>query len=124
VRLLKDKKGDSTFLFLLFLLVVSVMFLHAISVISHNIALRSHMNRVSEEIALNVAAAGMDMTAAMEGRTEINEEAANDIAREVLQREGATDATYVISLSNGAVLVEMVFEGIRATSEAQTLNIQ
>lgn len=124
MRLLKDKKGDSTFLFLLFLLVVSVMFLHAISIISHNIALRSHMNRVSEEIAMNVAAAGMDMTAAMEGRTEINEEAANDIAREVLQREGATDATYVISLSDGAVLVEMVFEGIRATSEAQTLNIQ
>jgi len=123
MRLLKDKKGDSTFLFLLFLLVVSVMFLHAISIISHNIALRSHMNRVSEEIAMNVAAAGMDMTAAMEGRTEINEEAVNDIAREVLQREGATDATYVISLSNGVVLVDLRFNNMRATSAVRVLNI-
>jgi len=122
VKILKDKRGDSTFLFLLFLLVVSVMFLHATATISHNVALRSHLVRLSEEIAMNVAAAGMDMVAASEGRTEINQTAADQIAREVLERESAADATYSIRLDNGAVLVEVDFNGIKATSEAQTLN--
>ena len=124
MRLLKDTKGDSTFLFLLFLLVVAVMFLHATSIISHNVALRSHVVRLSEEIAMNIATAGMDMTAASEGRTEIDQTVADNIAREVLERESAADATYNISLSNGVVQVEINFNDIRAISTAQTLNLQ
>jgi len=124
MRVLKDIKGESTFLFLIFLLVVSVMFLHATAVISHNVALRSHMVRISEEIAMNVAAAGMNMTAASEGRTEIDQSAADNIAREVLERENAADAIYSIRLNNGAVLVEINYNNFRATSVAQALNFQ
>ena len=124
MRLLKDTKGDSTFLFLIFLLVVAVMFLHATSAISHNVALRSHLVRLSEEIAMNIATAGLDMNAALEGRTEIDQTIADNIAWEVLERESAADATYNISLSNGVVQVEINFNDIRAISTAQTLNLQ
>jgi len=124
LKLIKNTKGDSTLLFLLFLIVISVMFLHATGTISHNVALRSHMVRISEEIAMNIASAGMNMVAASEGRTEIDQTAADQIAREVLERESAADAIHSISLNNSAVRVEINFNGIRAVSTVQTLNLQ
>jgi len=123
MRLIKDTKGDSTLLFLLFLIVISVMFLHATVTISRNVALRSQVIRISEEIAMNVASAGMDMTAATEGRTEIDPITAENIARGVLTREGVTGATYTISLQSGSVLVDLRFNNIRATSAVRVLNI-
>jgi len=123
MRLIKDTKGDSTLLFLLFLIVISVMFLHATVTISRNVALRSQVIRISEEIAMNVASAGMDMTAATEGRTEIDQITAENIARGVLTREGVTGATYTISLQSGSVLVDLRFNNMRATSAVRVLNI-
>jgi len=123
MRLIKDTKGDSTLLFLLFLIVISVMFLHATVTISRNVALRSQVIRISEEIAMNVASAGMDMTAATEGRTEIDQITAENIARGVLTREGVTGATYTISLQSGSVLVDLRFNNMRATNAVRVLNI-
>jgi len=121
MKFLKDTRGDSTLLFLLFLIVISVMFLHSTTIISRNVALRSQLTRISEEIAMNVATAGMSITAASVGRTEIDVAVANNIAREVLLREGATGVTSNISLNNNIVLVEVVFNNIRARSTIQVV---
>jgi hypothetical protein len=126
MKLLHDEKGESTVLTLLFLVVIGVMSLHAVTVFSHHVALRSHLSRLAEEIAGNVVTAGMCATAAQAGRSEVDQGAAGRIAREIVEREGATGAAFEVRLNQGGGLVTVVVHhgGIPGVGLAATLPVR
>lgn len=126
MKILHDEKGESTVLTLLFLVVIGVMSLHATTVFSHHVALRSHLSRTAEEIAANVVTAGMCAASARAGRNEIDQAAAGRFAREIIEREGAGGATFEVRLSAGGALVTVVVRhgGIPGAGSAATLPVR
>jgi len=126
VKILRDEKGESTVLMLLFLVVIGVMALHAVTVFSHHVAMRSHLSRMAEEIAGNVVTAGMCAVAARVGTNEVDQAIAGRIAREITDREGAAGATFDVSLNPGGALVTVVVRhgGIPGAGAAATLPVR
>lgn len=126
MKILRDEKGESTVLMLLFLVVIGVMSLHAVTVFSHHVAMRSHLSRMAEEVAANVVTAGMCAAAARAGRTEIDQAAAGRIAREIIDREGAAGAIFDVRLNPGGALITVVLRhgGIPGVGLAATLPVR
>lgn len=105
-------------LFLLFLMWVGILFLNATGEVSVGVAVRSQLARVCDEIALNIARAGLDEAALQAGVVAIDINKANTIANEAFARWGIPAASFTAQAVNGQVVVTVARGNISSTGAA------
>jgi len=111
-RLYRDTRGEAMLLSLLFLIWVGILFLAATGEISVGVAVRSQLARVCDEIALNVARAGLDDSALQAGALVVDEPRAHAIAVDAFARSGITGASFTVNVVGEEVVVRATVGGI------------
>jgi hypothetical protein len=103
---------------LLFLIWVGILFLAATGEISVGVAVRSQLTRICEEIALNVARAGLDEDALQAGDLVLHEPRAHAIAVDAFARSRITGPSFTVNVVGDEIVVRATVGSISALGVA------
>jgi len=111
VKLLRDKKGDAVLLFMLFLIILSILFMQVVYSVSRGIGAREYLVKVCDEIALNIVTSAVDMASMEAGTLVIDMSEANTIANDTFRSLGIPVQQVNITVKNRYVYVTAVVSG-------------
>ena len=111
MKLLRDKKGDAVLLFMLFLIILSILFMQVVYSVSRGIGAREYLVKVCDEIALNIVTSAVDMASMEAGTLVIDMSEANTIANDTFRSLGIPVQQVNITVKNRYVYVTAVVSG-------------
>jgi len=117
--LVKDKRGESMMLFLLFVIWFGLMFMGMTYQMTRGVATMSHLSRLSDEVAVNVSMVGLDRLELQAGRVALDMSVTEPLIRNTLDNEGLTDYTFTVGIQDGGVVLVITWRGVSATGVAR-----
>ncbi|KKC28826.1 hypothetical protein [Caldanaerobacter subterraneus] len=108
---LKDRKGDAVLLFMLFLIIFSILFMHAVYSISRGVGAREELVKICDEIALNIAVSAVNMQYAQSGDLIIDTNKAYSLALNTFKDLGVPVKNVSIAVKNRYIYVTASVSG-------------